>query len=288
MAKLRNLREQLGFNKDMESIINVLKGVTASEFSRIQRERKKFDEFEEHLKKVFRVVDIKNFSHCFLDENSKLPSNIILITSDTGFLGKLNVSIVNSALAEYKENDTLTIIGRQGERYLGEKSKEFKFFPGISDYISFSEVEKLKNFIIKQVSEKQVNRTIIIYPQFISFAIQRVQTFNLLPCRQLFFKNPEPVDEKIEKEKVVIEPSFKRVVEYLVHLWIGNVISNIFWESKLSEWSARVIHLEGSSDEVKRQAKTVRLAYFRAIHENSDKSIREIFSSTLALRRTRW
>ena len=77
-----------------------------------------------------------------------------------------------------------------------------------------------------------------------------------------------------------MEPSFKRVIEELITIWIGYILYNIFWESKLSEWAARVIHLEGSADEVKRQGRAVRLTYFRALHENSDKNIREIFSST--------
>ncbi len=288
MANLRNLREELGFNRDMADIVNVLKGVAASEFARLQRKRKKFKEFEGYLKRLFQIVDIKDFSHCFLDEDTSLPSNIILITSDTGFLGKLNVSIVNSAFSQYKEKDILTVIGRQGERYIGERIKEFKFFPGFSDYINFAEIERLKDFIIKQVLDKYVSRTIIIYPRFISFAVQKVQEFNLLPCRNLFSEKPKPVNNGLEEEKVILEPSFEKIVEYLVRIWIGNVVYNIFWESKLSEWAARVIHLEGSSDEVKRQTKIARLAYFRAVHENSDKSIREIFSSTLALRRTRW
>ncbi len=72
-------------------------------------------------------------------------------------------------------------------------------------------------------------------------------------------------------------------MEYLIEIWITYVVHSIFWESKLSEWAARVLHLEGSSDEVKRQAKTARLDYFRAVHQESDKNIREIFSSSMVL-----
>jgi ATP synthase F1 gamma subunit len=287
MAKLRNLRAQLAFNKDMSNIINVLRGIAASEFGRLQRERKKFDEYASYLERLFQILDVSGFSHFFLDEID-LPTNIILVTSDTGFLGKLNVSIVNTALGQYKENDYLTVIGRQGERYITERVKEYKFFPGISDYISPVEVERIKKYIINEVKEKHVNKTVIVYPEFVSFAVQRVQSLDLLPCRHLFTARPVDQIQEAEEERLIVEPSFNRVVEYLVHLRINHVIYNIFWESKLSEWAARVMHLEGSSDEVKRQAKVVRLSYFRAVHEQSDKSIREIFASTSALRRSQW
>jgi len=289
MAKLTKLREQLQFNKEMAGVINALKGVAASEFTRLQRERKKLDEFDLYLKKFFQVTDLDNSSHIFL-EKSSLPSHIVLITSDGGFLGKLNISIINTAFEQYKKNDRLTVLGKQGVRYIEEKTEEFYHFPGISDDISFDEVEKIKNYIIKQVLEKKVSRTIIVYPHFVSFAIQEVQYFQLFPCRHLFSEKlkPENNNSDTEEEKVIIEPSFKRVIEELITIWIGYVLYNIFWESKLSEWAARVIHLEGSADEVKRQGRAARLTYFRALHENSDKNIREIFSSTMALKRTRW
>ena len=140
MAKLTKLREQLQFNKEMAGVINALKGVAASEFTRLQRERKKLDEFDLYLKKFFQVTDLNNASHIFLEE-SPLPSHIVLITSDGGFLGKLNVSIINTAFEQYKKNDRLTVLGKQGVRYIEEKTDQFEHFPGISDDISFEEVD---------------------------------------------------------------------------------------------------------------------------------------------------
>ncbi len=283
MAKLTSLREELQFNKEIAGIINVLKGVAASEFAHLQRERKKFGEFDEYIRKLFQVVKLNGFSHVFVDE-SKLPSNIVLITSDSGLLGKMNVEIIVTAFEEYNEGDFLTVVGRQGERYVEEKTSEYHSFPGISDYISVKEVENLKNYIIKQVREKKAGRTIIVYSHFVSFAIQEIQTLQLFPCN-LFSKKVEVVSkEEEEEEKLIVEPSFKRVIEDLVEIWLTYIIYSIFWESKLSEWAARVLHLEGSSDEVKNQARSARLAYFRAVHEESDKNIREIFASSMVLR----
>jgi len=283
MAKLTSLREELQFNKEIAGIINVLKGVAASEFGHLQRERKKFGKFDEYIKKLFQVVRLNGFSHAFIDK-SKLPSNIVLITSDSGLLGKMNVEVIVTTFEEYKEGDFLTVVGRQGVRYVEEKTSGYQSFPGISDYISVKEVENLKNYIIKQVREKKAGRTIIIYPHFVSFAVQEIQTLQIFPCN-LFSEKGETIDSKEEEEeKFIVEPSFERVIENLVEIWITYIIHSIFWESKLSEWAARVLHLEGSSDEVKSQARSARLSYFRAVHEESDKNIREIFSSSMGLR----
>lgn len=282
MAKLTSLREQLQFNKEIAGIINVLKGVAASEFARLQRERKKFGEYDEYLKKFFQIVQLNGFSHVFIEE-SKLPSNIVFITSDSGLLGKMNVEIIVTVFEEYKEGDFLTVVGKQGERYVSERTASYHAFPGITDYIYPDEIEKLKNYIVKQVKDKKAGRTIIIYPHFVSFAIQEIQTFHLFPCKLFSKKTETTKSEKDEEERLIVEPSFERIMEYLIEIWITYVVHSIFWESKLSEWAARVLHLEGSSDEVKRQAKTARLDYFRAVHQESDKNIREIFSSSMVL-----
>jgi len=283
MAKLTNLHGQLEFNKEMEGIINVLKGVAASEFANLQRERKKFDEFHMYINKIFKILDVSNFSHVFI-EDSPLPANFVIITSDGGFLGNLNISIIATLFERYKKDDQLTVLGSQGARYVEEKGIGFKFFPGISNKISYEEVQNLRDYLIAQVLSKKTSRTVIIFPHFISFAIQEIQAFQLFPCRRLFSEKSKLKSDEEEYEKVIIEPFFKKVIEYLIQVWLSYTIYSIFWESKLSEWAARVIHLEGSSDEVVRQGRIAKLEYFRALHAESDKNIREIFSSTMVLR----
>jgi len=49
MFKLNMLRKELVFNKDIGDIIGVLKGVASSEFYRIKKSKKDFDEFLDYL-----------------------------------------------------------------------------------------------------------------------------------------------------------------------------------------------------------------------------------------------
>lgn len=294
MIPLTILRKDLAFNKVMENIIEVLKGVAATEYFHLQSRRKSFDEFEGHLRDVFQAVDIRNFKHPFLSAPPS-ASNIILITSDAGFLGELNISVVNYGMSQRREDDSLTVVGKEGIRYIGEQEIKYTSFPGVDDNISYNGVIKLRDHIIKEFLDKKLSNTIIIYPHFVSFAVQKIEQFQLFPCRFLFpqeFGSGGIEGEKnkfweaSEEEKVILDSSLKQIVEYLVKVWIGQLLYLIFWESKLSEWAARVMHLERSSNEIRDQQKKMRLQYFRAIHERSDKSTREIFVSRLALRKT--
>ena len=242
MLQLKKLRKELNFNKEISEMINVLKGVASSEFYRLQKARKTRDQFMDYLQSFFQLFDIRQLQHSFLEQSS-LPSAVLLITSDAGFLGKLNVDIVDAALKQCTSasgEEKLIVVGNQGVRYIEETGREF-----------------------------------------ISFTSWTTQIYQLLPCRFLF---KSPASDNEEEEKTIIEPTRARVLEYLIRSWLNYMIYGIFWESKLSEWSARAMHLESSAEEIKRSDKKIRLKYFRAVHEISDKNIREILSSRLAMR----
>jgi len=294
MIPLTVLRKDLAFNKVMENVIEVLKGVAATEYFHLQAKRKSFDEFEGYLKNVFQSVDIRDFQHPFLGGEAS-ARNIVLITSDAGFLGELNISVVNHGLAQHKSGDTLTVVGREGTRYMGEGGVQYNSFPGIDDDISYGAVVKLRDYILKEFLEKKLGGAIIIYPHFVSFAVQKVESFPLFPCRFLFPQEPASGGteagpgkfwEAAREEEVILDSSLKSIVEYLVKIWVGQLLYLVFWESKLSEWAARVMHLERSSNEIRDQQKKMRLQYFRTVHERSDKSTREIFVSRTALKKS--
>lgn len=260
----------------------MLKGVASSEFYRLQKARKKLDEFMDYLQKFFQMFDLNEWQHPFLEDSSK-PSALLLITSDMGFLGKLNVSVVHAALAQRSgnsANEKFIIVGKQGVKYIEETGARFTSFPGVSDEVNYEESEKLTDFILQGFLNKKFGKTFVIYPHFISFTSWRIQTYQLFPCRFLFGESPKP--GSWEEEKIIIEPGKTKVLESLIKIWVNYILYGVFWESKLSEWAARIMHLEGSSYEIKQVDKKIRFRYFRLLHEKSDKNIREIFSSQLA------
>jgi ATP synthase F1 gamma subunit len=273
----------------MENIIEVLKGVAATEYFHLQSKRKSFDEFEGYLRDLFSQVDVGDFRHPFLNAQPS-AKNIVMITSDSGFLGELNMSVVNYGLSQYRSGDSLTVIGKEGVRYISEQDAKYVSFEGIDDDISYSGVIKLRDYIIKEFFGKKLSGTVIVYPHFVSFSVQKIEQFQLFPCRFLFPQEAGALGsqqasfwEVSTGEKIILDSSLKTTVEYLVRIWIGQLINLIFWESKLSEWAARVMHLERSSNEIRDQQKKLRLQYFRTMHERSDKSTREIFVSRMAL-----
>ncbi|MCK4917125.1 MAG: F0F1 ATP synthase subunit gamma [Candidatus Omnitrophica bacterium] len=295
MQRISKLKKEIKFNNDMGSMLNVLKGIASSEFYRLNKKIKDLSYLGDELKSFFDMVDIKGISHVLLGF-SVLPKTIVIITSDSGFLGKLNVSVVNVALELYTKGDVLLVVGEQGARYVEEEiGPEFVKFSGIGDDRQYDEAEKFADYLLGKFLKKEFGRTIVVYPHFVSFAVWEPKTYQLFPCRFLFsndnFTEGAEADryglKDSEKDKIIYELSIARVMERLVRFMTGYRLYGIFWESKLSELAARVIHMDGSFFRIEERNKDLRLAYFRAMHDMSDKSIREIFSGRLEVQKHR-
>ena len=281
MLPLGKLKQNLEFNTSLGGIIDVLKVAASIQLRQFQSMSKPHDEFYKSLKDAFDMLDTKNSNHPFLTSSEDLSSCIVVITSDEGFAGELNSLLLHKAL-ELRDASNLAnfvVLGERGAAFFEEMNESFVFLPGVSQDIDSKEIDRLKDYLIREYLRGVFSKITIVYSKFLSLSSQRVETEEILPCRYLFKENREQ-KEGIYKD-LIIEPSFDSVLESIVGLWLGWTIYNIFWSSKLSEFVARLMHLERSTQELSRVNQKLAMQYFRHLHTLADKSIREISAARL-------
>jgi F0F1-type ATP synthase gamma subunit len=136
--------------------------------------------------------------------------------------------------------------------------------------------------------QQRMGRVILAYPKPISFSAQDIEVIKLLPCADLFAResaaNAEgPAVSKLgfvaRARNVIIESAFEDMVSYLAGTWVTSKLYEAFEDSKLAEFSARAMHLEGSFQKLEGQLKKVRHQVFKAVHEKIDKGMRESFGA---------
>ncbi|HQP92055.1 MAG TPA: FoF1 ATP synthase subunit gamma [Candidatus Omnitrophota bacterium] len=285
MIPLIKLRENLRFARELQEMIEVLKGATASQFRSFQQKRKGFEDYKLNLEEFMSALDVKGLKHPFLRERASLPKAVVLITSDEGFTGSLNSQVISAGLEQASDVDELVVIGERGARYLSEMhAREFTVLPGIGDDITYTRAVAVRDLLIGRFMAKRIGSVLVSYPRFLSLTVQRVDVTRILPCGDIFGKVQDLKKKRLTRDEITIEPSPAKVIDYLVRAWLMQKIYDIFWDSKLSECAARIIHLEGSHEEIIQANKKLMHDYFKHIHEKSDKNIREIFASRLKWR----
>lgn len=290
MPQLNELRKELRFNSDLLSLVETLKNIAGSQYHVMEKQKERFDEFMDAFSGFFRVVNLVSVTHPLVAASSDVLG-ILIITSDSGFMGGLNKNVINAGmeLAEKLPEDkvSLMIIGDKGGGRFTDMGRKFKFFPGIGQETIYEQAVEVKNYIVNEVLEGRMGKVVVAYPKSLSFSAQDIEVINLLPCAGLFdVDSDSEIGKRVDGEgfiaashKVIVESSYADMVEYLASTWVVSRLFVVFEDSKLAEYSARAMHLEGSMSKIEEEHGKIKHRVFKASHELIDKGMRECFAA---------
>ena len=282
MLTLAALKQDMESNRNLGDIIEVLKTAAIIQFRAFQLREKPNDDFAREAESCFNVLAEAGIKHPYILERQNLPLCIFVVTSDEGFLGELNTLLINAAVDQLKsKNDKIIVLGERGAKYLEDMNQSFTFFPGFSEEVKYGEIEGIRDYLVKTYMDGCA-KVLIVYPKFLSLTAQKIEVFQFLP---FYIRPQQKKDINYLTEEMLMEPTANRVLETLIQLWGAFKILEIFWSSKQSEYGARIMHLEASTQELSHLNQRVRFVYFRQVHTLKDKSIREISASKILLDR---
>jgi ATP synthase F1 gamma subunit len=272
------VKGDMDFNKQLSALLEVLKSISVSQYKALERKIKLYDIFNKTLAGFFKFVDMPGIEHPFVKPVKK-KQIVVAITSDGGFLGGLNRQVINAALAQLADMPgKLIIIGQRGKRYANEANVAFAGFPGIKEEYRYEQAVQLRSYIIEEMIKDSIGYLKVVYPKPISFTLQRAEVVPFLPYAPTQNEGPGPAKKA---SQVIMESKPGDLLEYLIYLLLGNRLFEIFSLSLLSEFAARFMHLEESSQKLKEMDVKLRLEYFRIRHELIDRNMRELFSARL-------
>jgi F0F1-type ATP synthase gamma subunit len=315
MRPIAELKKEIVFNREMNELVDILKKVAVAQFQIVFNRWKGLgmeQRFTNLIPTFFEMLDIMYIHHPLF---TNPPTNVlsVIITSDAGFLGGLNTTIIEMALGQKKKKERVeyTVVGEKGREYVETKvtaedtaahepfSEEtvsdekgrgyveeisqrtsFNFIPGISDEVGLEEAKRLSNHIFRICLKDKIGKVLVTYPKFISFGQQEVEVLNIFE----WLKIPQTPIINLQSE-ITYEPFLDKVADYLLRLCLTHKIYEIYWHSKLSEFAARMMHLESSIQELTEMKKQISLQYFKSKHEITDRTIRDIFGGLLTTQR---
>jgi ATP synthase F1 gamma subunit len=288
--QLNEIRKTLQFNTELLNLVETLKNIAAAQYHTMEKEKERFDQFMDAFSAFFRVVNLVEVQNPLIKVVSDILG-IVIVTSDSGFMGGLNQGVMRAALEVQKDltvdKVALVVIGDKGNSTLSDQGRQFKFFQGISQDTIYEQAIEIKDYIVGEVLAGRMGKVMLAYPKPVSFTSQTIEVINILPCGELFDEDAESeVSQRVDKGivaeagKVIVESSFSDMVEYLSAVWVTSKLYEVFEDSKLAEFSARALHLEGSFEKVQKDLAKTKHQVFKAVHELIDKGMRESYSAT--------
>lgn len=281
MSSIAEAKKELQFNHEFTGLVDILKGISASQFQSLMRKKKKFETFTTSFDGFFKLIDFAKIDSPFVETQSDV-TGVVITTSDEGFMGELNTKVIEAALKEAGAGKKkLFVIGHHGFEALKERGLEAVPFPGVEYEKRHEHSLAIKARLIAEVAARNVGRLTITYPYPVSFTVQKPVVVQLLPCAELFQRQEAFLSDET---RVILESDPEKIIQYLVGTWITYRLDEFFEDSKLAEYAAKTIQLEQSHDRLTEQGKVLRYRYFRARRELIDKGTRETFASILLRR----
>ncbi|MDD5438962.1 MAG: F0F1 ATP synthase subunit gamma [Candidatus Omnitrophica bacterium] len=285
MPTSKAIKEILMFLQGMQRLVAGLKDIDSSHFQRFFKQKiDKFSGFDEiikgYLSLVHSIADVIGFEDPLLKSKSGTAC-IIVFTSDASFMGKLNTTICKSAmdLLREKRNAELVVIGKKGLTKLMFADARITSFPAITEQHRYEQTMKLKDYVLKQRLDGKIGDLFLTFSRCASFTKQLVETIRLLPAIDLF---KEKVKLNMEAwQEICIESDISAITKYLVDIWIGRILFEAAYESKLAEYAARTSQLEGSLEYLNGEVRRMTLSYNKARQSETDTAMREVFAAIL-------
>ena len=289
--QLNEIRKDLRFNEELLHLIETLKNIAGAQYHMMEKEKQRFDQFMDAFSGFFRVVNLVDVDDPFVRVVSD-TLGVVIVTSDSGFMGGLNQGVIRAALqardAHSGGQASFVVVGEKGATSIEDRGLEFKFIQGIAQETIYEQAVEVRDHLVSEVLAGRMGKVVVAYPRPLSFTSQTIEVIGLLPCGELFDREAESEVSRRSKVgrfladagKVIVESSLSDMLEYLAGVWVTSKLFEVFEDSKLAEFSARAMHLEGSSQKVHKQYNKVKHMASKAAHELIDKGMRESFAAT--------
>jgi len=265
MASLREIKKKIESTKKTSQITKAMNMVSASKLRKVERQFKAFQPIKAKVKQLLEHVLSTNpeYTHPLLESREIKKIGYILVTSDRGLAGPYNSQVLKYFENLIKDKESNFVIGTIGYKAFSYcKRKNYPLLNNESinsrDDIKFIDFQVMSRAFISLYLEKQVDKIVMIYTDYINTLSQVVREEVLLPVTDLV------KDKKKMVSEYIFEPSVEDVIDQLLPIYLENTLYGIILDAKTAEHASRMTAMKNATDNAKEIIRKQNLIYNRA------------------------
>lgn len=227
---------------------------------------------------LFQVQNQPNISHLLLEENESNKELIILITSDRGLAGGLNMNLFREILRSESKNAAFITVGKKALQFAAKTNSAILASFGSEEASTLDLARRLAKVATESFITKEVSKISILYPHFASTVLQIPKWITLLPIQPLV----EDEAQNNHLTNLLFEPSVLEIINVILPHHILTTIYQVLLESKASEHSARMVAMKNATDAASDLIDDLTLTYNQARQEAITKELLDIVTAQKA------
>lgn len=286
MAGAKEIRTKIRSIQNTQKITKAMEMVAASKMRKAQD---RMEEARPYADKIRNVVSHlahahPEYQHPFTVEREPKRVGYIVVSTDRGLCGGLNINLFRAALndmSQWNERGVDMDFAIVGSKALGffkriganivSDASNLGDRPEIADLIGAVKV------MLDAYDEEKIDRLFLVHNEFVNTMTQSPRVLQLLPL--------PPSDEEELKHHwdYLYEPDPQEVLDVLMDRYIESLVYQGVVENVACEMAARMIAMKAASDNAGNIIDDLQLAYNKARQAAITQEISEIVSGAAAV-----
>jgi len=282
MAQIREVKKRIRSIENTKKVTHAMELVAATKMRKSQMAALAGRPYSVNLEEIIDEVKAKSARKHELLKAKEAPGEIIiLVTSDRGLAGGLNINLFREILAKEVKNAKFITVGKKATNFTAKSRFEIlASFPS-EEKSTLDLARILSKMAIDAYKNSQASKISLVYPHFESTIKQTPKWIQLLPI-EINSTNHPTILTAHHPNSLIFEPSADRILESILPHYILTQIYQILLEAKASEHSARMVAMKNATDAASDLIDDLTLTYNQARQEAITKELLDIITAQRA------
>jgi F-type H+-transporting ATPase subunit gamma len=287
MANEKEIRTQIASIKNTQKITKAMEMVAASKMRKAKERMNATRPYASKMRNVIGHLANANteYNHPFLLDREEVKRvGYIIISSDRGLCGGLNVNLFKAALKDMQQWQEKSVeidfclIGAKATQFFKKFSANIvSQVSQLGDEVHLEELIGTVKAMLDAYTDSKIDRLYLVENEFVNSMTQQPKVSPLLPLAA------EDNDEMKHHWDYIYEPDAKTVLDGLLTRYAESIVYQGVVENVACEMSARMVAMKSASDNAGDLISDLELAYNKARQAAITQEISEICGGAAAV-----
>lgn len=286
MASGKEIRTQIGSIKNTQKITGAMEMVAASKMRRAQDRMQVGKPYAQHIRAVVRHIasGSSEYKHMFLEQREVKRVGYIVVSTDRGLCGGLNVNLFKSVILHSKEfadkgiGVDLGLVGAKGAAFFKSVGgnvvssvRDIGEQPAIADLIGSVKV------MLDAFANGKIDKLFLVGNEFVNTMTQAPRVRQLLPLL------PDESEKLKHHWDYIYEPEARDLLDGLLTRYIESQVYQAVVENGACEQAARMIAMKNATENAGELIDDLQLVYNKARQAAITQELSEIVGGAAAV-----
>jgi len=252
LPAFRDIVRRIDSIKNTQKITKAMQVVAATRLRKAQQAVQASRPYSEKMVEVLQTASerVTEYKHPFLVRREGKRAVMVLITTDKGLAGAINVNSIRAATRfmneHYPQEQRYVTIGRKGRDFLLRYRRSvIAEVSGISDRPTVAEILPAITVALEEYTKGNTDAVLLCYEKWISTMRQEPTVQTLIPAE---IPRREGGASTGPRADYIYEPDPESVLDGLLPRYVETQIFQAVLENKASEYSAKMIAMQNATN----------------------------------------